>query len=415
MTNRKRTQTGVRTERGLVIIPLLMVAILIAGLTLVLLEESVGEVRRVSFAEQRLRALEIAEIGLLRAEMELRSGSDADGDGLGTLTGTVDGGAYEVRSTLLDANERLYKLESRGTRGLAVRRLEAGVRVLPDTYFKHALFAKQSLRLSGHCWSDAFDTRLGTYASQSTNTVSGLHGLVADAGGHLGSNGSIRVTGSGGILGDAIPGPGDVARLNGGAFVAGDTTPRSETLEIADPPYEAFLAAFEANDNHTIDTSSPDISYDATKLVLKGKSGASVQLPGGTYIFHTVDINGSGNLEILGPSVIYITDKFELANGSVRVLGGRTLDCVLYGHGYDFPPRSRRRTLSVRIGSKAATTLAVYAPTFKYVSHGGGDLFGAVVANTIVLTGGAGLHYDRALSAVKSGSVGSERLYWLEH
>lgn len=409
-----RTVPSTRSQRGLVIIPLLMVTILIGGLTLVLLEESVGEVRRVSFAEERLRALEIAEIGLLRAEMELRGGSDADGDGLGTIAGTVDGGDFEVQATLLDANDRRYMLEARGAKGMAVRRIEVGVRILPDTYFTHALFAKRSLKLTGHCWSDSFDSRLGMYDDQASNWHPTLRRDIADIGGNLGSNGSIRISGHGGILGDAIPGPSDVTRTSGGAFVTGDVAPRSEDLEILDPPYEAFLAAFNENDNLSIDTSSRNVSYDAGKLALKAKSGTSVTLSGGTYIFHTVDIAGSGDITVTGPSVIYITDKFELGTGSLRITSGEALDCVVYGHAYDFPAGAKHRKQTVRIGSKSRTMLAVYAPTFKYISHGGGDLFGAVVADTVTLTGGAGLHYDRALSAIKRGTAGTERLYWRE-
>ena len=405
-----RRMTG--SQRGMILVPLLMVSVLIAGLTVVLLEESVGEVRRVSFAEERLRALEIAEIGLLRAEMELRSEYDVDGDGLGSVTGAVGGGNFEVLAAVLDEGDRRYKLESRGAKGMAVRRLEAGVRVLPGAYFTHALFAKQSIRLNGHCWSDAYDSNTGTYGSQATNWNDLLRISVGDVGGDVGSNGSISITGSGGILGDGVPGPADVTKVNGTAFVTGSTTPRSEDRELPNPQYEAFLAAFNGNANLSIDTSDPNVSYDKGKLELKTKSGAGVRLEGGTYIFHTLDISGSGDLTVAGPSVIYITDKFEMGGGSVRVLSGKSLDCIVYGHAYDFPAGARHQSQSVRLGSKSESTMALYAPTFSYTSHGGGDLFGSVVADTIVLSGGAGLHFDRALTTIRRRTGGSERLYW---
>ena len=73
---------------------------------------------------------EIAETGLLHAEMELRADLDPDGDGSGTLSGSFAGGTYEVIAEPLGASTREFKLTAVGQ---LARRI--------DGMFQESLFA----------------------------------------------------------------------------------------------------------------------------------------------------------------------------------------------------------------------------------------------------------------------------------
>lgn len=393
------------------LVPVLLVVFLVGTLSMINLEDTLRERRDVDFEESRVRALEIAETGLLKAEMELRGGTDPDGDGLGTLQGDFGGGTYEVTMTLVDASRKQYAAAAAGRYGHAVRRIRVGLKVRQQGLFMDALFGRESVKLTGGSHTDAYDSDLGTWASQVTGTDStGLPYALAE--GHVGSNGEIVLSGP--VRGNAIPGPFDVVDHPEAAW--GDTTPRTEERIIPDPPYADFEAAYLSNDNLGIDVSDPKIDYDPVNMWLTSGGGAPITLPGGTYLFNTLKMTGGGNLRVAGPSTIYITNHFEISGGGIVNLTGIPANCMVIAHPYDFPPGSKHDKMKLLTSGGSATSLVLYGPTFHLEMSGGGTLYGAMIGNTIVISGGSDFHYDKALGRLGNGNAPAltERLYWIE-
>jgi hypothetical protein len=56
----------------------------------------------------------------------------------------------------------------------------------------------------------------------------------------------------------------------------------------------------------------------------------------------------------------------------------------------------------------------VYAPSHDITISGSGDLYGAIVANSIASSGGSKVHYDEALSNARSTIITIVRGAWTE-
>lgn len=399
------TRAHTRGEHGMVLIAMLVLAVLLAGTSLMLLDDGLRSRSEVAFTESGMQALAAAEAGLLRAEIEILSGVDVHGDGLGTVSGTVRNAAFEVTAT--DLGSGRYKLLAVGRENHARKRIEVGLRKRSGGLFNWAMFGKESVKLTGGSHTDAYDSDLGPWATQVTGT-DGKGLLYAIPEGHVGSNGEIVLSGP--VRGDAIPGPG--FEVDHGEEAWGSTTPRTEDEILEDPPFADFQAAFLDNDNLTIDVSNPKVSYDADDMVLLGGGGAPITLNAGTYIFNTLKMTGGGNLIINGAVTIYITNYFEISGGGVANVSGLPADCVIYAHPYDFPAGSRHDKLYVKTSGGSDTALAVYAPTMHLEVSGGGTFYGALAGNTIVFSGGSAFHYDQALGRLGGGGdAGIEREY----
>lgn len=88
-----------RDEKGSALIISFALVVVVLGLVMAMSTAAISESRAVDVRADALRALQIAEAGLGLARVELVSGTDAGGDGLGTVRGSLDHGAFSVRAT----------------------------------------------------------------------------------------------------------------------------------------------------------------------------------------------------------------------------------------------------------------------------------------------------------------------------
>lgn len=239
------------SERGSVLLLVVVFVVILGGLTMGMLLESLADRTAVVHTETSHAALDVAETGVVRAEMEIRSLVDADGDGIGTLSGAYGQGTYEVTATPDAQNPDRYVIVSTGFVGHSRRRIEVTVRRRDNSRFAEGLYAKEQLDFGGSSQTDAYDSRLGTYDAQAVNTDAG--GTYAQAGGDIGSGMDIVLHGSSStVRGNAIPGPLHQTQLNGAATVWGDTMPRRAPVSVPDVPYAEFEAAFNTNNNQEL-------------------------------------------------------------------------------------------------------------------------------------------------------------------
>jgi Tfp pilus assembly protein PilX len=120
----------------------------------------------------------------------------------------------------------------------------------------------------------------------------------------------------------------------------------------------------------------------------------------GGYCFHTFTINGTANItNTTTPIVISLTGGLSVtSNGSIsnttykaeqfQVLSSAT--CT--GSCTPSPP-----TNSIQVAGGTNTYLYIYAPQTQIAVSGGGNLYGAMLGNDLSVTGGAQLHFDKAL------------------
>lgn len=457
-------------QRGSVLLAALFIAMIVAGLAFGLLSESLSARANMVRSDTSVRALELAEAGLLRAEVRL-----AGLAGTASLDGAFGGGTYQVAVRDLPAEvafrqnhkpdplpippdmlaaDAASKFRNRywtwatGTVGQSTRTLEVHVRRWSTGLYREGMFAIYDLKFGGNSTTDAYtsvsaDGTYSSYASQlaaSTNYDAKGNKYV-ESGGDLGSNlGMITLMGSStSVRGNAIPGDDKYVDLKGSVEITGDSTARTETRDIQPPPLSEFQNALAvgrgttappggtAGTQQTRWTSSKAVTYNATTMDLRVGSGTKLTLPGGSsrdtaipYFFTRLDIGSNGILEIpAGQFVkIYITQEMTMAGTATLNNAGSPMQLEVLAHPYanlpsGFYPDASKLLIKLTGGSTSA--LSVYAPEFPFELHGGSDLYGAVIAKSITATGGVNFHYDKSLETLRQDAIARvERMYWAE-
>jgi hypothetical protein len=408
-----------RHQHGFIAVHALFVGLLLLGISVAFLGNGLAETRSVSQYESSTVALELAETGLVRAEMEFRSQVDADGTGLGNVSGEWRGGDFETQGFDVDATPGstagTWVLRATGNHRMAVRRVELGLRVTLPFVFQHALFAKDQLIFDSSFQTDSYDSRLGTYASQATRNDA--LGAYAEAGGHVGSNSSIEVRGSARVRGDARPGPpaGTTSLIGGSSYVSGNRARMAAPYDVPDPALDDFLAAYAVNDNARDVSSGTDRIWDPVRKNITVNSNAVLQLRGGTYFFNNMLFDGNGTLRVDAPSTIYVTGRFRFDSSSRINWTGRPQDLKFIAHPYAIVPGYTPPADDITINSSVTGRFTLYAPGRNITLNSSVDLYGAIVGRRITATSSGRMHYDKALlDASSSAKAVTERLYWRE-
>jgi hypothetical protein len=403
-----------RSQSGSALIGACFLGIGLAGLSLGLLLQGTASRQSLNRSEDNLHALEIAETGVAMAELEIASKVDLGADGVGTLSGGYDGGTYKTVATQDDTLDTHWIVVSKGTRRLSSRNIEVGLKRIAGGTFIEGLFSHDDLVFNGTNTTDAYDSRLGNYASQATNVdVDGAYALM---GGNIGSNsGFIDLNGSSiAIRGDAIPGPGRSVNEHGDPLVTGDTTPRKYERDIQPTPLAEFQAAAAVNANGGWTQAGGNLTYDAADKSLTFKAGGTLTLPGGTYFFSTFKLSGGSTVKFTGASKVYVTGSFDLSGGTL-LNNSAASDLQLFAHPYALPTGFAPTSTSVKVNGGSGSSFAMYGPSATLDVGGNSDIFGAAVAKQININGNCRYHYDKALDEIGyGGSARIQRLYWRE-
>jgi hypothetical protein len=403
----------VAREAGNMLLAALFLSLMLAGLAVGLLGEGMAARAGVVRSETSVRALEVAEVGLARAELELASGQDAGNDGLGTITGSWAGGTFAVAVTADPVLAERFSAIATGTVDNSQRRIEVGLRRRSSGAFIEGLFSINDLTFGGNSVSDAYDTRLGTYASQAVNTDA--YGSYAQDGGNLGSNtGFITLMGSSvTVRGDAVPGPGRSVYENGNPVVTGDTTPRDTERDVPPTTFAEFSAANTTNQNGSWVVAGKAPNWNPVTKSFRGNAGSTVTLNAGTYFFSSLSLQGGATLRIQGDVKIYITGSMDLTGGTLVNTTGRPAAMQVFAHPYALPAGFSPTSTSVKVSGGNQSALVMYGPAAGLTLHGGSHIFGAAVARSIDVSGGVDYHYDKALEdLLPQGAARVERLYW---
>lgn len=401
-------------EQGLAMVLVFFFVLVLSGLSFGILQEGLAARDSILNHKDNLRALEIAESGLVRAEMEVRSLVDLDGGGMGNTEGAYANGLYFVELADDPISPDRWILHAEGEHGLSVRRIEVGVRRRTGSHYADALFSLEDLPVS-NTTTDAYDSRLGSYAAQATAVDAA--GAFAQNGGSVGSNRDVELDGSAvWIRGNAIPGPQAEVIQSGDPTVTGDMAPRTVAIDLPPVPLSDFEAAMNTNDNQVLKTGYGNkVRYNASNYTLDITANTTVDLPAGTYFLKDLKIKGNATLNVTGPVKIYVTGGVDIGAGT-NILAAKPSDVQIIAHPYHLPTggTAPNETL-VKISGGSSITWAIYAPGAEFDLGGGNHFYGAAVCKRIEIRGDNAFHYDKALGETTSSSTATlERLYWRE-
>jgi len=344
---------------------------------------STVELRSSQRALEQTQAFYLAEAAVDRALVNLRSGiTDSIYDtGLGS-------GAYAA--TIVSPEPNVYQVtgEGKDTSG-NLRTIETTTHVVPESVFQFALFGDQNVSVSGSAVTDSYDSSLGDYGSQTP-------GENGDIGTNSTEVGSVDVSGSIAVNGQAFVGPG-VADPE--SIVTGGGT----TLITGEPPVVSMPGTIDMPPVVVPETLS------CTPLTVNGNDTVTLSSAVGEYCFTDVDVEGGGTLTSDGPVTVYLTGNLHAAgNTAIGVEHDPTQMLFLVTSS------SEGATIEGTITGSSAFYGALYGPDATITITGNAEVYGSMIAGSVDLSGSAELHYDEALQSLMTipGSYLTSVLYW---
>lgn len=260
--------------------------------------------------------------------------------------------------------------------GYQQRRLEVYVQ-LSDTLFPYGLFADNQVRVKGNARTDSYNSNLGPYNPLSPNAN-------GDIGTNATSAGSIELEGD--------------AQVNGNAFVGVGGDPNSVISETGD----ATVTGTKTSLDQAVALTPPEVPSGVSNrgdLILGGST--VLVLPGGTYWYNKIKLEGSAQLQFTGPATVYLSGDLEVKGNSTvsGVLQQPTqLSFAMVGSGSG-------GVNELELTGNGRIYATINAPSSEFEFGGNSQLFGALIAREGRFKGNSQLHYDEALGQTYSGGV----------
>lgn len=280
--------------------------------------------------------------------------------------------------------------------------------------YKYAAFATspncQALDFAGGATTDSYNS--------SSLVLSGGQPVTDNHTGNVGTNGGLEASGNPTTINGTLSSPrtgvgncsvGNVTAFesNGGASVEGGLVELSQAIEFPTPnainplpPTTSWQTGdCAATAGCTVVGSDARFQPAAGTTVQLGNvgvnNGRTLYLRGGTYEINSIDVKGSLVVEPgFGPVILKVAGTgyengvpIEFTAGSISNTSYVATNMqIIYGG-----------TGEVKLRGNAAFSAVVYAPNSETTFAGGGDFYGAIVTKKVKATGGASIHYDRAL------------------
>jgi hypothetical protein len=400
----------IRKTAGSVLVTTLVLALLVgivAGALLVITrQQNVLTVRSQTWSSE----IPVAEAGIEEAMAHLNSGPtnfasrgwSSSGSNFFKTNGIGNDSAYYY-TTISTANPPTIVSIGYGRIPLSTSFTHRTVMVTTKKNFASGgVIAKGKITMSGGASVDSFDSSDPTYSSNGVYTISKRHDQA-----YVGSASSLAPavdSGTGKIYGNAATAPGGTV-----AGTVGDGTWNASNtgLQTGHTSDDFNMAIPDAAIPSDFGSGLPLPAVNALgQYILVGgldyKVSASLSVPGGKSLLVTgpgkVRLWVTGDFTLSGSAFaeiqtgadfeLYIGGKGTISGGGIMNDTQNASHCAVYGL-----PTCTTMTYS----GSAAYIGTVYAPQAAFTFSGGAGGSGSFVANTVTISGSAGVHYDEAL------------------
>jgi hypothetical protein len=373
-----------RNRRGAAVLALVAL-IPVAAMTLALLQMGISFSRATVHKTDDERAFQLAEAGLAEAQFAMRAGGSGR-VGSQAVPAYFSDGLFWTEITPVGTDLSLVRSVAMRGRGRAA--VEQLVFAISDNPFGATVFSNKDLAIGTTNLIDSFDSSLGSYADQ----LAFAGGRSLDSNALVLSNGDVTLSSSVGVQGDIHPGPGGRVDIPSSSTASGSLESTPVVREL--PPVTV-----------------PVIAPSGSLLV-----NTPYVLPAGDYDFDLIDVSQNGLL-IRGPARIVVRD-FTLRSNTWLVFDNTTGPIEIFVSGeMDWRSNSTLQTIDknatgVRInlvgGPGQVATLnsnaeyygVLYAPEGTIDIASNFEVFGAVVADELLLAANTKIHFDEALRAL---------------
>ena len=274
--------------------------------------------------------------------------------------------------------------------------------------FPYAVFATgnacPTINFSSSGYTDSYDSSQGTYAATVQTTQ-----------GDIGTNGSLTMSGSSTIKGNAYlvnvvttgscPTKTFTNSSSGGVTGnGGSPTATGSTKTFSNPVYSNPSPALTTNTNYSSNVSLSPGNYNNVAV----SGGKALTLSPGTYNFNSLTLSG-GSVITVSPSGTVVIEiagagspskALDFSGGSIANTSGTPASFQIVYSG------SQPMTLS----GSSNTAAVVYAPNSAIDMSGSSPWFGSIVGKTFNNSGGSAVHYDRSLGTSLVAGGGSFQL-----
>lgn len=153
--------------------------------------------------------------------------------------------------------------------------------------------------------------------------------------------------------------------------------------------------------------------YNATAISISGNATKKLNiLPGTDVVIRItagsgatgIDVKGNASINVLAGSSLEIYTEADVSIGGRGVANSNDPASFML---YSTRPSTAGGSQSISVSGNGQLSAVVYAPNANVTMNGGGssgNVYGAVVADTIKVTGGSEFHYDEALADMTSGN-----------
>lgn len=253
------------------------------------------------------------------------------------------------------------------------------VRLSATNPFQWAAFGDEFVKMAGGATTDSWNSAEGTYGT--TQKASS-----ADVGTNSKEAGAISLSGSKTSVGGAVavgPGGSPSSVITGGGSYSSSYALTSEVeLDAVSVPSLTFSGTPDGNKDQRL---APGYYGD-----LKMTSKKALTLQKGTYVFDSFTLAGNAQLVLPDAAVeVYVKGALDLSGGSLSSTSTTSKNLLFYVAG----------SQGVKI-TGGSVSYGVYAPQAQIKVAGGSHVWGSLVGKGITNTGGAAIHYDRALANV---------------
>lgn len=393
-------------SEGAALFAVVTVVVVLTALSMTLLQRSSSYKEEVGTSASDDGARLLALAGVNEAMTALRAGSSGAVGTLGAPARLGDGLLWVTSEELPSGAFRLKSTAMAGSGRHAMSAVVERSGGLGDL-FRATINAKDSLTLSSGVMVDSFNSTLGTYESQATNTTNGIP--HANTNGDVMSNVDITLNSNATVFGDATPGPDHTVSLANGAYVDGSMNPASNPFDY--PVIEV-----------------PDYGSTGPHTVV-----GSETLGSGNYHFDDLTLNKNARLTIQGPANVVVDSTFyggKLAGLVIDATDGPvTIYCDTYVHESGFaavPVEGSPMAVAFMITGQSDIVFpsgtdirgAYYAENSDIVFSADNEAWGAFVGNAIGMNSSMKFHFDEDLAehwdGGDAGSVEVESLAWFD-
>ncbi|HTL47363.1 MAG TPA: collagen-binding domain-containing protein [Verrucomicrobiae bacterium] len=378
---------SLKDERGFILIMAYGLISALAIFSLALFSRNTSFLNSTERNQNKVVAFNMAEAGVDMAITQLATDTTYEGAAYSSMTSGPMQGGYDVTVTTPDNAPNTRLIVARGyapdnvstSRAYETRNITVYAEIGTQNMFDFAVFADQSLQLTGNATVDSYNSTVGAYggANKASN---------GDVGTNSTGSSTVTLNGNATIKGDAQVGPNgnpaSVISLTGNAAITG--------VKSAAPALKDF----------------PTQSSNSASLGALTLSGNTTRVIGaGTYRFSSISITGNATLQATGPVDIYVDGPVKIAGNGISTQANTPPNFLLFVTTAD----------DVQLSGNGNFYGGIYAPLSHVKNTGNGELYGAVVSDTYQQTGNGNVHYDEAMrDAGGVGSNGVSLVSWRE-